>query len=514
MMSRTVASVFFCVSALSLASAQNLVVNGSFLQGTTGWDSLLVGGPAKAVYSIAGGVYIFKISASGNESWNVQLKQKGIRLTKGDAYHFSFEASAASDRDIEASVGMDNGPYTVYSSPSVPKFRLTTAKNKFDTYFMMDSSGDSTARVQFNCGLAAIDVNLTSVSIEKITAPMIKLLVPSGGEEWSGGTVRDIRWVGVGMQKVSISYSPDAGMTWTAIDEAAPNTGRFSWLVPSVASAWCLVRVLDAGNSLLGDTCAATFETGTFFNLVQNGNFSDSTSAAWNPLGIYGNAAARGSFSNGEYVIAIDSGGSEPWHIQLTQTGVPLVNGETYVFSFEACADAPRPFMTNIGQAGGAYLSYIDDTTKGKISLTATRQTFSIEFVMSQPSDSNARLEFNAGTSTAAVHLDKVSLYRKPAVAIRHGQRQMVPNGPDEFTAAFGLAGVNRTYAVRLKGLPRQAVVIDLRGKIVRILSPYGQNFLWDGRSSRGALVCPGAYVVQMLGERGSAAIPVVLPVR
>lgn len=516
MMSRTVVSVFFCVFAFSLASAQNLVVNGSFLQGTTGWDSLLVGGPAKAVYSIANGVYAFKISASGNESWNVQLKQKGIRLAKGGAYHFSFEASAASDRDIEASVGMDNGPYTVYSSPSVPKYRLTMVKQKFDTYFMMDSSGDSTARVQFNCGLAAIDVNLTSVSIEKITAPMVKLLTPSGGEEWSGGTTRDIRWVGVGMQKVSISCSADAGMSWSSISDSAPNSGHFNWLIPSIASAWCLVRVLDAGNSLLGDTCAATFETGTFFNLVQNGNFSDSTSVAWNPLGVYGNASAHGSYSNGEYLIAIDSGGSDPWHIQFTQNGIPLVNGETYLFTFEARADAPRPFMVNIGQAGGAYLSYIDDTTSRKISLTTTRQTFSIEFVMSRLSDSNARLEFNAGTSTAAVHLERVSLYHKPVAAVRHGPRQTVFKGPREFKAVFRLAGVNRTYAVRLEGLPGQAAIIDLKGKIVRTLSPFGsgQNFFWDCRSNQGAPVSPGAYIVQILGGPGSAAIPVVLPVR
>lgn len=517
MKSRSIIVVLLCVFGISFASTQNLVVNGSFLQGTTGWDSLLIGGSAKAAYSITNGIYTFKISASGNESWNVQLKQKGIKLTRGDAYHFSFEASAASDRDIEASVGMDNGPYTVYSGPPVPKFRLSRINRKFDAYFMMDSASDSSARVQFNCGLAAIDVNLTKVTIEKIAGPMIKLLTPTGGETWTGGVQREIRWVGVGMQKVAISYSADAGLSWTSVADSAPNTGHYSWMVPGLASAWCLVRILDAQNGLIGDTSASTFETGTFFNLVHDWNFADSPGTAWNPLGVFGNASAHGAVSNGEYLITIDSGGTEPWHIQFTQSGIPLVNGERYVLSFDAYSIAPRPLMVNIGQPGGAYMSYLDDSTRGKISLTATRQMFSLEFIMSHLSDPNARLEFNAGTSTAAVHLDKVSLFHKPVAATRRGQRSVVRNDPKEFCATLRMAGVDRNFTVSLGGFPKQAVIIDLRGNIVKRLSPlapFGQDFFWDGRSFQGYTVGPGVYIFLVLEETGIAAIPVVIPAR
>jgi hypothetical protein len=512
MNSRTVASLLFCIFALSLSPAQNLVANGSFLQGTTGWDSLLVGGTAKATYVIANGVYTFNISASGNASWNVQLKQKGIKLSQGSAYHFSFTASAAGERTIEASVGMDNGSYSLYSSSTAPTFRLTTTKQQFDTYFVLDSPSDSSARVQFNCGLAAINVNLSNVSIEKITAPMIKLLAPSGGEEWASGGAREISWVGVGMQKVAISYSSDDGMTWTVINDSVANTGSFEWMVPPVASAWCLVRVLDAGNSRLGDTSATTFETGAFFNLVQNGNFSDSTSTAWSPLGVYGNASARGSFSNNEYLITIDSGGADPWNVQFTQAGIPLVNGETYEFSFDSWADAPRPLMANIGQSGGAYLTYIDDTTKREISLSTARQTYSIVFTMSHPSDTNARLEFNAGTSSAAVHLDNVGLYLKPVAAIRHGAR--LPGSGPKSSTTFRLAGTARTCFAPWVGTPRQAAVIDLRGSVIRLLAPsgpQGYDFFWDGRSGRGARVCPGAYILQIIGATGKTAMPVVV---
>jgi hypothetical protein len=512
-MARIICSAILCFFASSFVSAQNLVTNGSFLQGTTGWDSLLVGGPAKAAYSIANGVYTFKISTSGNESWNVQLKQRGIRLTQGDAYHFSFEAWAAGDREIEASVGMDNGPYTIYSSVSVPKFRLTATRQKFDVYFTMAAPTDSSARVQFNCGLAAIDVNLTNVAVEKVTTPMIVLLSPEGGEEWAGGSAREIRWMGVGMPRVSLSYSVDAGMNWTSIDDSALNTGSYSWLVPSVATAWCLVRVLDAGNALLGDTCAATFETGTFFNLVADGTFADSTSGAWQ-FGVYGNAAAHGSFSNGGYIITIDSGGSEPWHIQFTQSGIPMVRGETYVFSFDAYAAAPRPLMANIGQAGGAYLSFFDDTTRGKVTLDTTRRTFSIEFVASQPSDSNARIEFNAGTSSATVHIERVSLYHKSFAAMKRGRHPSGPGDAQIPMVVFGIAGADRHYRVPFRGLPRQADIIDLRGKVVRVLRPAGGNFFWDCRSRGGSLLGPGTYIVRIVGETGSTALPVVLPAR
>jgi hypothetical protein len=494
--------------------AQNLVVNGSFGEGMNGWDSLLIVNPAQATKTIANNGCGISITAAGTESWHIQLKQKNISLDTNEVYCFSFEAYAAAAREIEASVGMENGPYTLYTPANQSWFRLSTEKQKFLVYFRMGYTSDTNARVQFNCGLAAIDVFITSVSIEKVTTPMILLIAPTGGEAWSSNTSQEIEWIGAGMQNVALSYSIDAGLTWIDISANAENSGRFSWTIPATPSPWCFVRVLDAGGSGLGDTSAQPFEIGAYFNLIHNGGFNDSSLVPWNPLGIYGSASAKAAVRSGVCAITIDTPGTESWNVQFTQAGIWLSEGETYVFSFSAWADSSRPLNANIGQAGGAYESYLGDTMEGQVTLSTTPQTYRIEFTMSKPNDTNARVDFNAGMYAGTVFLDNVSLYRKRVLGVRQPPAGRRIGDCLKILVVVKKGPAAAARSILLRGMPVRARILDLKGKQLKTIDVDRGKALWDCRSEAGASVAPGAYLMQIVTVSGSSVVPVFVPAR
>ncbi|MBN1128436.1 MAG: carbohydrate binding domain-containing protein [Chitinispirillaceae bacterium] len=500
----------FLLYALSPSHAQNLVVNGSFENGSSGWDSLLVAGPAQATKTISGGAYRISITTPGSEPWHVQLKQGGIAMDSGAVYQFSFDAWADAQRDIEASVGMDNGPYTLYSPANEARFRPGTAKQRFGVRFKMRERSDPAARVQFNCGASAGTLSLSGITLEKITTPMLVLLSPGGGEAWSSATVRTIEWLGIGMDRVHLFYSLDAGLTWNTLSADAPNSGSCAWRIPEVTSPWCLVRVADAAGSGLADTSDNPFEIGAFFNIVRNGAFSDSA-ASWDNLGVYGGAAAAGSVENGAYAMVISNAGSESWNVQLTQTGVTLMQGETYLFSFTAWADAARPLRANIGQAGGAFESYLDDTGKGMVVLSTASALYALESVMLKPTDTNARLEFNAGTAAGTVFIDNVSLYRKRVMGVAGrpagGSCGRAPVAAFSFINGIWLLSPESARVVRVK-------VFDVRGKTLKTILPDRGRIVWDGRSDSGVRVSPGAYLVQIRYSAGCRTFPLVVPCR
>jgi hypothetical protein len=500
--------------ASSNVFSRNLVVNGSFGEGTNGWDSLLVNSPAQATRTVTNGICGISISAAGAESWHVQLKQKGIALDSSGVYCFSFEAYAAAAREIEASVGMENGPYTLYTPANQVRFLLTTEKQKFTIYFYMGSAGDPNARVQFNCGLAAVDVFITSVSVEKVTTPMMLLLSPRGGEAWNSATSQEIVWIGAGMQNVALSYTIDAGLSWIDISTNAENSGRFLWTVPATPSPWCFVRVLDAGGSGLGDTSAQPFEIGAYSNLIRNGDFNGPDMPHWNPLGVYGSASGNAAVRNGVCEITVTTPGTENWNIQFNQSGIRLSEGETYIFSFSAWADSSRQLYANIGQSGGAYESYLGDTAKGQVALSTMSRTYRIEFTMSKPGDSNARVDFNTGTSAGSVYLDNVSLYQKKIAGVRHlsADRRIGERLKMLFELKKGSRGT--VYSIPLRGLPVRARILDLKGKQLKTMSVDKGTAFWDCRSEAGAPVAPGAYCIQIITVSGTSVAPVFVPVR
>ncbi len=74
----------------------------------------------------------------------------------------------------------------------------------------------------------------------------ITLTSPNGGETWDGGSTQTITWSSTGtIPTVRLTYSTNGGNTWETIHNSVPNTGSYSWTVPSTASVNCKVRLYD-----------------------------------------------------------------------------------------------------------------------------------------------------------------------------------------------------------------------------------------------------------------------------
>lgn len=183
-------------------------------------------------------------------------------------------------------------------------------------------------------------------------------------------------------------------------------------------------RCLTTFLMLVACGCAPEVETNDIFltteraataELAVNGSFANTNN--WT-LGKWGGSSS-GSVVNGEYRLAVTTAGSEWWHVQFMQTGIPLVNGKKYVIGFDAYKGPENTgtqiFMINVGKSGGDYASYFGGGRQVTLTRTKTRVEFT--FDMTQPSDAGARIEFNCGRNTGTYYFDNVSLREVEAPA-------------------------------------------------------------------------------------------------
>ena len=144
-------------------------------------------------------------------------------------------------------------------------------------------------------------------------------------------------------------------------------------------------------------------------NMVTNANFSQGTNG-WSLL-LANTGSATWAVANKLATIAIANAGTYATDIQLQQTGFRLIQGFQYILSFDASATRPRYIQAEVGQAASPYLNY---SSLAATSLTPVRTHYQYVFTMTQPSDFNANLMFNLGTSIASVSLTNISLSIAP----------------------------------------------------------------------------------------------------
>jgi hypothetical protein len=140
-------------------------------------------------------------------------------------------------------------------------------------------------------------------------------------------------------------------------------------------------------------------------NMVVNPGFAaGQDSWIWS---VSGSASANWSIVNGAGYIDVLSPGSQLSDIQLRQAGVKLIQGQEYVFEFDAWAAAPRTIEAKLGQDQSPFTGY-------KIAypaLTPVRTHFKYAFRMQNATDLNTRLVFNIGGSASDVYLDDITVF-------------------------------------------------------------------------------------------------------
>jgi len=142
-------------------------------------------------------------------------------------------------------------------------------------------------------------------------------------------------------------------------------------------------------------------------NMVRNGNFSSHLNQ-WN-YNALGGASANWLVEDGVCHVSITSGGDQSVYVQMVQFDMKLLEGENYLFEFDAWADAPRTIDALIVEYGDDYTNY---GQIGPTFVTPVHQHFSYPFTMQDQSNFNALAAFLFGASNIDVYLDNVSFKR------------------------------------------------------------------------------------------------------
>ncbi len=88
----------------------------------------------------------------------------------------------------------------------------------------------------------------------------VLVLTPNGGESLTGGTVVPIQWQVEGpIERVNIELSLDGGSTWARVSQPSAQGGTWDWLVPTVNSSQCLIRIRAAQSADTSDISDAPF---------------------------------------------------------------------------------------------------------------------------------------------------------------------------------------------------------------------------------------------------------------
>jgi hypothetical protein len=101
------------------------------------------------------------------------------------------------------------------------------------------------------------DVSDTSFAIAR---PVITVKRPNGGETWTVGEKRAVRWDWTGWtSSVDIEFSTDGGGTWNSVLSGVNNDGDALWTVPNTPSTACRVRVTDTADASSFDESDSDF---------------------------------------------------------------------------------------------------------------------------------------------------------------------------------------------------------------------------------------------------------------
>ncbi len=144
--------------------SDNILVNGDFSDGDTGW-LLFVAPEATASGSVKNGEYAVSITNGSNVDWHIQLIQSNLLIENGKTYSVSFDAYAASPRQIAFYIRKASAPHTAYSGYQT--FSLTASKQKFSFAFKMNDPTDSNADFSFVLGTSNVDAFFDNVILTK-----------------------------------------------------------------------------------------------------------------------------------------------------------------------------------------------------------------------------------------------------------------------------------------------------------------------------------------------------------
>lgn len=148
---------------------EDLVVNGTFSSGTDFWTFNKWDGEGSG--RVVDGEYQLVVDAVGNNHYDIQVVQPGIKLEQGKTYRLMYEAYASSNRVLNVNIGMPEEPWTTFLSSisaGESEIALTTSRQTFILDFTMQESTYENSRVEFSAASETPSVYIDNVSLFEI----------------------------------------------------------------------------------------------------------------------------------------------------------------------------------------------------------------------------------------------------------------------------------------------------------------------------------------------------------
>jgi hypothetical protein len=296
-------NIYFYKPSAASTFDDGLLTNGDFQAGSDGW---IVGvddnAPAPVVTASGNTYYSVNVPNAGNP-WEVNVSQK-VEIIDGKTYTLTFDAWSNVSRDLLAGIGLSGDPW----SNDAKAVTIGTTRQTYSVTVSAAGWGAPNARVLFDLGAAAGDVNIDNVS-------------------------------------------------------------------------------LFEGNG----------------NMVVNGNFENGA-APW-IVGVDDNAPANVVNTNGNnhYYVNVAAAGNA-WEVNMSQK-LEIVDGESYILTFDAWSDRSRDILAGIGLSGDPWSNDAKAVTIG-----TNRITYSVTVSAAGWGAPNARVLFDMGAAAGEVYIDNVSL--------------------------------------------------------------------------------------------------------
>ncbi|MDR0331530.1 MAG: glycoside hydrolase family 11 protein [Chitinispirillales bacterium] len=325
---KTVTAVFSQVE-----DGTNLIKNGAFAS-TDSW-TLNKWQNSAGTFAVSGGnANITNITMpSGTDAGvsSLQLVQNGIPLYKDAKYRLTFDALAASARDIGVVAQMDASPWTSYFGGDAS---LTAAKQSFTFEFEMKNASDENGRVAFNFGNATPNVTISNVKLAYIES-----LSPSGPSGIEPPVTPGAFTVTFVMNSPSAAQVPaqTVALGGKATKPADPVSAGYTfdgWYTDdgTFAMLWDFgVNVVTANTTLYakwdeddeptdGVISARTLTAGKSLSAVRNGLAINAASgASMTVFGLNGSVVRKQAFPGGSHMVRL---GDLPTGMYLVRANV------------------------------------------------------------------------------------------------------------------------------------------------------------------------------------------------
>lgn len=157
--------------------------------------------------------------------------------------------------------------------------------------------------------------------------------------------------------------------------------------------------------------------------IIKNGSFTLDSNESNGVSGVKGtafwvfgtNSGGNARCYNEDGIIKVAdyvSGGDQVYAVQFMQENINIEQGSLYRVTFQAKSTEPRSISVKVGGlADRGWSDYSQGTNHGvEFNLTTQLSDYEIEFLMEDPTDPAARLEFQLGIGKADVWITNVSL--------------------------------------------------------------------------------------------------------